>query len=178
MIRAGFLDPKSRKELTELARDRSAAHRLARRANAMVLPDDGMSCFDVATILLLDEDTVRTWHRGSGKLQLRRQCVPPERCAAGQAEGAWIRPTSARTWIDFRSNVKAPMSVPAIYDQVRLLRPGKVLGLPLPLPIVVDKTRQHRVRVDTRRPGITTAAFGHRFVVVNVMIGAGSKRRP
>ena len=29
----------------------------------MVLPDDGMSCFDVATILLLDEDTVRTWHR-------------------------------------------------------------------------------------------------------------------
>jgi transposase len=63
MIRAGFLDPESRKDLTELARDGSAAHRLARRANALVLLDDGMSCGDVAKVLLLDDDTVRTWHR-------------------------------------------------------------------------------------------------------------------
>ena len=63
MIRAGFLDPESRKDLTELARDGSAAHRLARRANALVLLDDGMSCVDVAKVLLLDDDTVRTWHR-------------------------------------------------------------------------------------------------------------------
>ena len=62
MIRAGFLDPESRKDLTELARDGSAAHRLARRANALVLLDDGMSCGDVAKVLLLDDDTVRTWH--------------------------------------------------------------------------------------------------------------------
>jgi transposase len=63
MIRAGFLDPESRKDLTELARDGSAAHRLGRRANALVLLDDGMSCADVAKVLLLDDDTVRTWHR-------------------------------------------------------------------------------------------------------------------
>src|SRR5271165_560788 len=63
MIRAGFLDPESRKDLTELARDGSAAHRLARRANALVLLDDGMSCVDVAKVLLSDDDTVRTWHR-------------------------------------------------------------------------------------------------------------------
>jgi transposase len=63
MISAGFLDPESRKDLTELARDGSAAHRLARRANALVLLDDGMSCVDVARVLLLDDDTVRTWHR-------------------------------------------------------------------------------------------------------------------
>jgi len=44
MIRAGFLDPESRKDLTELARDGSVAHRLARRANALVLLDQGMSC--------------------------------------------------------------------------------------------------------------------------------------
>jgi hypothetical protein len=36
MIRPGFLDPESRKDLIELARDGSAAHRLARRANALV----------------------------------------------------------------------------------------------------------------------------------------------
>jgi transposase len=40
-----------------------AANRLARRANALVLLDDGMNCRDVARVLLLDDDTVRTWHR-------------------------------------------------------------------------------------------------------------------
>jgi transposase len=63
MIRPGFLDPESRQDLTELARDGSAAHRLARRANALVLLDDGMSYAAVAKVLLIDDDTVRTWHR-------------------------------------------------------------------------------------------------------------------
>ena len=63
MIGTGFLDPESRKDLTELARDGSAAHRLARRANALVLLDDGMSYAAVARVLLIDDDTVRTWHR-------------------------------------------------------------------------------------------------------------------
>jgi hypothetical protein len=44
MIRPGFLDRESRQDLIELARNGSAAHRLARRANALVLLDDGMSC--------------------------------------------------------------------------------------------------------------------------------------
>jgi hypothetical protein len=63
MIRPGFLDPESRQDLIELARDGSAAHRLARRANALVLLDDGMSCAAVAKVLLRDDDTVRTWYR-------------------------------------------------------------------------------------------------------------------
>ena len=62
MIRAGFLDPESRKDLIELARDGSAAHRLARRANALVLLDDGMSYAAVAKVLLIDDDTIRTWY--------------------------------------------------------------------------------------------------------------------
>jgi transposase len=62
MIRAGFLDGESRRDLIELARDGSVAHRLARRANALVLLDDGMSCAAVAKVLLLDDDTIRTWH--------------------------------------------------------------------------------------------------------------------
>jgi hypothetical protein len=41
MIRAGFLDPESRSDLIDLGRDGSGAHRLARRANALVLLDDG-----------------------------------------------------------------------------------------------------------------------------------------
>ena len=61
MIRGGFLDPESRSDLIDLGRDGSVAHRLARRANALVLLDDGMSCASVAKVLLLDDDTVRTW---------------------------------------------------------------------------------------------------------------------
>ena len=63
MIRPGFLDSASRQDLIELTRDGSAAHRLARRANALVLLDDGMSCASVAKVLYLDDDTIRTWHR-------------------------------------------------------------------------------------------------------------------
>ncbi len=63
MIRPGFLDSVSRQDLIELARDGSAAHRLARRANALVLLDQGMSCEAIARVLLLDDDTIRTWHR-------------------------------------------------------------------------------------------------------------------
>ena len=63
MIRPGFLDSESRRDLIELTRDGSAAHRLARRANALLLLDEGMSCEVVAKALYLDDDTIRTWHR-------------------------------------------------------------------------------------------------------------------
>src|SRR5674536_147234 len=62
MICAGFLSPVDRADLTALARDGSAAHRLARRANALVLLDSGWSCEKVAGALLLDDDTIRRWH--------------------------------------------------------------------------------------------------------------------
>jgi transposase len=62
MIRPGFLDAESRCDLIELARDGSAAHRLARRANALVLLDDGMSCEAISKVLFLDNDTIRTWY--------------------------------------------------------------------------------------------------------------------
>lgn len=63
MIRPRFLDRESRRDLIELARDGSAAHRLARRANALVLLDDGMSCAAIAKVLFLDGDTIRTWYQ-------------------------------------------------------------------------------------------------------------------
>ena len=50
MIRPGFLDSESRQDLIELTRDGSAAHRLARRANALLLLDDGMNCEVVAKV--------------------------------------------------------------------------------------------------------------------------------
>jgi transposase len=62
MIRAGFLSTEDRADLIALARDGSATHRLARRANALVLLDAGWNCQEVASALLLDDDTIRTWH--------------------------------------------------------------------------------------------------------------------
>ena len=47
----------------ELSRDGSAAHRLTRRANALVLLDDGMSSAASARVLLIDDDTIRSWYR-------------------------------------------------------------------------------------------------------------------
>src|SRR5208282_1944607 len=41
----------------------SAAHRLSRRANALVLLDDGMSCEAIAKVLFVDDDTIRDWYQ-------------------------------------------------------------------------------------------------------------------
>jgi hypothetical protein len=69
MIRGNFLGEKDRKKLIALSRDGSAASRVTRRANALVLLDAGWSCQEVADALLLDDDPIRGWrklfeHRG------------------------------------------------------------------------------------------------------------------
>src|SRR5271155_758644 len=63
MIRGGFLSAEDRRHLIALARDGSAASRLTRRANALVLLDDGWSCQEVAAAFLLSDDTIRGWHK-------------------------------------------------------------------------------------------------------------------
>ena len=63
MIRPDFLPAQERKELIALARNGLAEHRVARRANALVLLDQGWSCEQVGRALLLDDDTIRTWYR-------------------------------------------------------------------------------------------------------------------
>jgi transposase len=104
MIRRGFLTPASRKELIELARDGSAAHRLARRANALVLLDDGMSCEAVAKVLLVDDDTIRAWYQryqaeGLGGLATFRYDGSACRLSEEQQETlkAWIAEALPRT---------------------------------------------------------------------------------
>ena len=63
MRRGGFLNATERKELIWLARDGLAEHRLARRANAILLLNDGWSCEKVAKALYLDDDTIRGWRK-------------------------------------------------------------------------------------------------------------------
>ena len=63
MIGGHFLGEEDRAKLIALARDGLAVSRVTRRANALVLLDDGWSCRDVAAALLLDDDTVRNWRK-------------------------------------------------------------------------------------------------------------------
>ena len=63
MIRGGFLSGEDRGKLVALARDGSAAARVTRRANALVLLDGGWSCQEVAAALLMNDDTIRGWHK-------------------------------------------------------------------------------------------------------------------
>src|SRR5215204_6564181 len=63
MIRGGFLGAEDRNKLIALARDGSAASRVTRRANALVLLDDGWSAQEVADAFLLDDDTIRGWFK-------------------------------------------------------------------------------------------------------------------
>ena len=62
MIRGGFLSNEERVELRLLARDGLSEGRAVRRANAIILLDRGWSCQKVADALLIDDDTVRSWH--------------------------------------------------------------------------------------------------------------------
>ena len=103
MIRGGFLDSESRQELIELAGEGAAPRRLARRANALVLLDDGMSCEAAAKVLLLDDDTIRTWYRlyqddgieGLASFGYRGGVCRLDRGAAGAAEGLGQRDVAA-----------------------------------------------------------------------------------
>jgi transposase len=61
MIGGGFLSGKERAALQAVVRQPSESHGVARRANAVLLLDDGLSCVEVAKVLYLDDDTVRSW---------------------------------------------------------------------------------------------------------------------
>ena len=101
MIRLGFLSRDERSALIALARDGSVTHRLARRANALVLLDDGLSCEQVAQVLLLDDDTIRRWHGAfaeGGRKALMRFEAGGSACILSDAQQeklvAWVRAVS------------------------------------------------------------------------------------
>ena len=58
-----FLSAAERTERVRIARDRLEEHRIARRANAILLLDDTMSSEQVATVLVVDGSTVRAWRK-------------------------------------------------------------------------------------------------------------------
>jgi transposase len=74
MDRGGFLTSEERAYLEALVRRPTERHGIARRANAVLLLDDGLRCEEVARVLYLDDDTIRGWrdrYRREGARALR-----------------------------------------------------------------------------------------------------------
>ena len=63
MIRSGFLSSAERLELEACVRSQREDHGIARRANAILLLDDGKSCQVIAEFFYLDDDTIRGWYK-------------------------------------------------------------------------------------------------------------------
>ena len=63
MNRSNFLSLEDRRELLACVKRQREDHGVARRANALLLLDDGKSCVEIAQVLYLDDDTVRGWHK-------------------------------------------------------------------------------------------------------------------
>jgi transposase len=104
MIRGGFLNEADRRALIALARDGLSPSRVTRRANALVLLDDGMSCQQVARVLLFDDDTIRGWYElfeqgGLEGLTRFDMGGSPGRMSLEQTEAlkAWVAATLPRS---------------------------------------------------------------------------------
>ena len=63
MNRSNFLSLEDRRELLACMKRQRENHGVARRANALLLLDDGKSCVEIAQVFYLDDDTVRGWHK-------------------------------------------------------------------------------------------------------------------
>ena len=59
MIRPGFLSSLERRKREAYVRRQREDHGVARRANAILLLDDGKLCQAIAGFLYLDDDTIR-----------------------------------------------------------------------------------------------------------------------
>ena len=66
-FRGGFLDPAIQPTLSRWCEMGRPRNRLTRRANALLLLDDGMSCEAIAKVLYLDDDTIRYWYKLYGE---------------------------------------------------------------------------------------------------------------
>jgi transposase len=100
MIRAGFLTPSERRELVACVRSQRKDHGTGRRANAVLLLDDGESCVQIARLLYLDDDTIRGWYK-----TYREVCwdaLSTDGWKGGQSRVMPAQETELCAWLDER----------------------------------------------------------------------------
>ena len=89
-------------------------HGIARRANAILLLDDGESCARIAKFLYLDDDTIRSWHKTY--LQDGWDALAFDGWKGGQSRMtqaqeavlcAWLEARFCRSTVEIRAHVAA-----------------------------------------------------------------------
>ena len=100
MINANFLSSAERLELEVCVRSQREDHGIARRANAILLLDDGESCAQIAKFLYLDDDTIRGWHK---TYRLKGwDALSTDGWQGGQSRMAGTQEDELCTWLDER----------------------------------------------------------------------------
>ena len=151
MNRSNFLSLEDRRELLACVKRQREDHGVARRANALLLLDDGKSCVEIAQVLYLDDDTVRGWHKqylaegwdavaydgwkgGQSRMPVAQQVVL---CA-------WLEERFCRSTVEIRAYVTAQFDLRYSHSGcVKLLaRLGFEYRKPKTLPRVADVAKQ------------------------------------
>ena len=126
-------------------------HVVARRANALLLLDDGKSCVEIAQVLYLDDDTVRGWHKQY--LSESWDAVAYDGWKGGQerrsvaqkaALCAWLEERFCRSTVELRSYITAQFDLR--YSHSGCIKLLVLLGFeyrkPKALPRVADVAKQ------------------------------------
>ena len=151
MIRPGFLSSADRIELEACVRRQREDHGIARRANAILLLDDGESCARIAKFLYLDDDTIRGWYKsywqdGWDALAFDGWKGGQSRMKQAQqvALCAWLEARFCRSTVEIRAHVAAECSLNYSHSGcIKLLaRLGFEYRKPKALPRVADVAKQ------------------------------------
>jgi transposase len=100
MIRSHFLTSTERLELERCVRRQRDDHGIARRANAILLLDNGKSCAEIAEFLYLDDDTVRSWFKTYERAGWEQLTI--EGWQGGQSRLSRHQETALSAWLEER----------------------------------------------------------------------------
>lgn len=99
-IEPKFLSSSERAALISCVRSHREDHGIARRANAILLLDDGESCARIAKFLYLDDDTIRSWYRTYRKAGW--DTLSTDEWTGGQSRMTSAQETELCVWLDGR----------------------------------------------------------------------------
>ena len=151
MIRPKFLSCEDRRALLSCVKCQREDHGVARRANALLLLDDGKSCVEIAQVLYLDDDTVRGWHKqylseGWDAVAYDGWKGGQSRLSVGQEAAlcVWLEEHFCRSTVEIRAYVAAQFDLEYSHSGcVKLLaRLGFEYRKPKALPRVADVVKQ------------------------------------
>ena len=151
MILPGFLSSSDRIELEACVRRQREDHGIARRANAILLLDDGKSCQEIADFLYLDDDTIRGWHKtyvrdGWDALAFDGWKGGQSRMTPAQEARlcTWLEGRFCRSTVEIRSHIASEFGVGYSHSGcIKLLaRLGFEYRKPKALPRAVPAERQ------------------------------------